>query len=570
MRTPSRLGLCLALLQSAFLCTGASTPRPQNSRANDTSSGPRLVVVLSVDSMIPEQLDRLRPWWTGGFRRLLEEGTVFTAARLPYALTESAPGHASFGTGCLPATHGITRDALIESGTGRQQLCVADDSTRTISSYDWPVAERMSASAVRLRRAGWAEALREAWPRSRSISISGKASAAVLLAGRAPDLALWWDSYGRGFVSSSAYCEALPGWLATWNADWAEHVRDWAWTAELPEAGTRTGADDRPGEAAVGGMPPVFPYPPPQLPEELGPRDQASLAGRVFGSPLMDRVVCDAAERAVVAEALGRDDEVDLLTLGLSACGLLTAATGPYSLEVTDTLLRLDRELGELFEFLDRELGAEHWLVALSSDHGILELPEADARVQPGGVRLPVRARRQALQLLRSSLQQEFGRDFGANLTIPGDGVTFTELKPQAGEENSKAVNPALVRASAAQALETLPWVAGAYTREELMAAETDHQDSWLALARASYHRDSGAEVELRLAHRHLLGILVGTRSGSPYPYDRRQPLILMGPGFAPGSSDAPASSLDALPTVLGRLGRSRRAEADGVDLLGD
>ncbi|MGB0331459.1 MAG: alkaline phosphatase family protein, partial [Planctomycetota bacterium] len=68
---------------------------------------PRLVVLLSVDQMIPEQLTRLRPAFTGGFGRLLEEGTVFGAATLDYARTETGAGHATLSTGCLPRSHGL-------------------------------------------------------------------------------------------------------------------------------------------------------------------------------------------------------------------------------------------------------------------------------------------------------------------------------------------------------------------------------------------------------------------------------------------------------------------------------
>ena len=42
--------------------------------------GPRLVVMIAVDQLIPEQLQRLESRFTGGFKRILDEGAVFWRA----------------------------------------------------------------------------------------------------------------------------------------------------------------------------------------------------------------------------------------------------------------------------------------------------------------------------------------------------------------------------------------------------------------------------------------------------------------------------------------------------------
>lgn len=523
----------------------------------------RLVLVLNVDSMIPEQLDRLNIWWRGGFRRLMDNGTRFVDAQLPYANTEGAVGHASFGSGCLPAQHGITSNALLDGQSGQMFPCVLDSQASTVSSSDWLVAEQGSASGCHLQREGWAAALRASWPDSRSVSISGKGSSSVLLGGKTMQLALWWDSYGRGFVSSTAYVQELPPWAIQWNATWPAMARDWSWEAHLPGVPSLTGtaADDRPGEAPVAGREPQFPYLAPDLPKLLDPRLQASLASRVYVTPQMDQVVLDLAREAVEGAQLGADDHVDLLALSLSACDLLVSATGPYSLEVTDALLRLDHELGAFFTFLDERVGESRWVVALSSDHGMLDLPEGGA----GGVRLRVRARRQAMQLMRGTLLEEFDDDIGVSLTPAADAVTFAP-----GRLASAEVDAAQVRATIARVLKTLPWVADAYTRDELLEPAAASDTSWLVLARNSYRADGAIELEIRLAHRHLLGFRTGTQSGSPYSYDRRQPLILMGPGFVPGARSGKASSLDALPTVLAALGLNSVEGLDGRDLMGD
>src|SRR4030095_5482968 len=49
---------------------------------------------------------------------------------------------------------------------------------------------------------------------------------------------------------------------------------------------------------------------------------------------------------------------------------------GPNSWEIEDYYLRLDQYLGDFFTFLDQQVGAGKYLVALSADHGALALPE--------------------------------------------------------------------------------------------------------------------------------------------------------------------------------------------------
>ena len=78
----------------------------------------------------------------------------------------------------------------------------------------------------------------------------------------------------------------------------------------------------------------------------------------------------------VTSLGLGRDDAPDFLNVSLSQTDRIGHSFGPLSREQLDNLLRLDRELGEFFTFLDRTVGAGRWVVGLSADHGSLVSPE--------------------------------------------------------------------------------------------------------------------------------------------------------------------------------------------------
>src|SRR5260370_4693566 len=70
---------------------------------------PRLVVVITVDQLRPDYLERYRTQLRGGFAVLLEGGAVFTNAYQDHAVTETAPGPATSLSGRAPPRTRITR-----------------------------------------------------------------------------------------------------------------------------------------------------------------------------------------------------------------------------------------------------------------------------------------------------------------------------------------------------------------------------------------------------------------------------------------------------------------------------
>src|SRR3989442_6974389 len=83
------------------LAAGPSRPGPK----------PRLVVVITVDQLRPDYLDRYRPQLKSGFAMLLKQGALFTDAYQDHAVTETAPGHSTILSGRWPAHTGIIRNA---------------------------------------------------------------------------------------------------------------------------------------------------------------------------------------------------------------------------------------------------------------------------------------------------------------------------------------------------------------------------------------------------------------------------------------------------------------------------
>jgi hypothetical protein len=498
---------------------------------------PRLVVLIAVDQLVPEQLQRLAPHLSGGFRRFLDQGAVFWRATVDYACTETGPGHASFATGRYPARHGIVGNQFVLRGAEgpKSVYCVDDETTRPVTGAG--LGEGASNSPARLVGEAFGDLLRARVPNANRVTIAGKDRSAVLMGGREAEAVLWWSG---GFSSSSAYGEALPEFATVWNAAWRERARGWKWERELPgePAAYGTGADARAGETPLGGG---------TLPRTL-PNDDAALDRAVVVSPLLDYFTLELATLALDAAELGRDDATDYLGLSLSACDVLGHLYGPDSVEVTDLLLRDDRDLGRFFATLDQKVGAGRWLACLSADHGVLDLPEV-LRDQGVGAR---RVSGGELEALKASVTEALA---AAHPEAGELGLVYEDLGFSFDEARVRAagLDPVELRALVAEVAEEQPFVAAAYTLEELMAQDSD--DPWLTLYQRCTCDGRGPDVALRPHPWLLFGLPMGTSHGSPYPYDRRVPLAFLGGKVKPQQRFDPASPVDAVPTLLTLLG---------------
>ena len=126
-----RLMMAAAFLLAASISwvprTAAQTPpvRPAATKAPRAPARPKLVVLLVVDQMRADYVDKFLPQWTGGLKRLVEEGAWFRDAAYPYAATETCVGHSTISTGAFPATHGMVANAWWDrKEQKRGQVCL--------------------------------------------------------------------------------------------------------------------------------------------------------------------------------------------------------------------------------------------------------------------------------------------------------------------------------------------------------------------------------------------------------------------------------------------------------------
>src|SRR5687767_5996492 len=86
----------------------------------------RLVLLIAVDQFRYDYLTRFRAESTGGIKRLLTDGAVFTNANLEHYPTVTAVGHATMLSGATPAVSGIIGNDWFDRQSGTVVTSVSD------------------------------------------------------------------------------------------------------------------------------------------------------------------------------------------------------------------------------------------------------------------------------------------------------------------------------------------------------------------------------------------------------------------------------------------------------------
>src|SRR5438309_859690 len=174
-----------------------AVPKPAKSPAR-----PKLAVLLVVDQMRADYVDKFLGQWSDGLKRLVEHGAWFREAAYPYAATETCVGHATISTGALPATSGIVANAWWDRESQKMTTCTADPRAKDTGYAG--TAAKGGDSAWRLLVPAFADELRfQRGAATRVVTFSLKARSSIMLGGHKADAATWLE--GDGWVTSNVY-----------------------------------------------------------------------------------------------------------------------------------------------------------------------------------------------------------------------------------------------------------------------------------------------------------------------------------------------------------------------------
>jgi len=527
---PLLAGLLIACTQSVQAGSQAPvTPRP-------AAPQPSLVVIVVVDQMRADYLAAMRDRWNDGLARLTRDGAVMEQTFYPYLQTVTCAGHATVGTGTFPSTHGIIANAWWR-GT-RSAPCTEDPSVSPVA-YE-PGADRDGHSAVQLLVPTLGDRLRAHDPESRVVTLSTKPRSAIMLAGKG-GLVTWLDER-NAWATSTAYVDGRYSPVSRYLAEHPRSaLRGEVWNRSADRT-SYTGEDGAIGETPPRGWTSTFPHPLSGAPGTA----EREFTALWENSPYADEALAGLAATLVRELRLGKNGHTDYLGVSFAALDYVGHKFGPDSHEVQDTLLRLDKTLGQLLRTLDDTVGPGGYVLGLTADHGVAPIPESRALAGLEGGRVDKRA---VLEAITRALTPALGP--GRHAVRMDGAQVYLSAEAQSRVATSPALlDPAIAAVAAMTGIERVLPSAG---------LEQQRQSADPIVRAAALSHVTGRSGQLVVVTRaHYIASDPNpdaTTHGTHHAYDQHVPMIFFGAGVKAGRYRDAASPADLAPTLADRIG---------------
>lgn len=478
---------------------------------------PKLVIGIVIDQMCYEYLYRYKAKFSdSGFVKLMNEGTNCRNTQYNYVPTYTGPGHASIYTGTTPANHGIIANQWYIKHEGKSLNCVGDSKAKTVGSE----SENGKCSPHNLFSNTITDQLKLTYKEAKVISVSLKDRSAILPGGHLSDGSYWFDKSTGDFITSDFYKATLPKWVMDFNqVNYPEKTMEKQWETLYPLASyTESDKDNSPYEVVFPGKKtPTFPY---DL--DLIPKNKQF--NYFTYTPYANTFLTDFALQSIRSEQMGMDLTTDFLCISYSSTDILGHAFGPYSVEIEDMYLRLDKEVARLIQTLESTVGKDDFILFLTADHAVVPVPQylTDKNLPGGYLNLGFN-----IEALNSELKEVFGAPLiqsYLNNNIYLDDKTMSLL----------AIDKLDVVRLIQKKIQSWEGVKAVYNSSDLQSP--DLKSEWAEMVQQGYVFERSGDLIFILHPGYLTKDKdvqgVGTSHGSAFNYDTHVPLLWYGKGI--------------------------------------
>ncbi len=523
--------LGIILISSTFFSCNLFNPKP------------KLVVLMVVDHLRPDLLTRYDSLFTGGLRWLMDHGTWYTNTHHEHGYTATGPGHFVIGSGRYPWPNGALGNAFYDPKLQKRVNCVEDPNAKVIENTG---NARSYARYTKPALGDWVKSYNN---QSKVYSVAGKDRAAVMLGGQHPDLALYYN-YDGAFITSDYYTDKNPEWLKSFNEEMQIHTyKDSLWERTLDENEyvKRTRPDYYVGEVDEYLKEPYSPTFP--IGVDPGEKPKSFFMGR----PWFEREIVRLASKVVTEEGLGADDHADVLFMSFSAIDWMIHDYGPYSQEIMDVMIKLDRYMMTFINHLDQKVGLENIQFVFTADHGGLPLPEWLKEKGIDAGRFDPKQTKEA----REWIEYEISEKYGNNLFTRDYYSYFLNDERIEKEEANRDSIIAVIK----KYLLKIDGIGLVLTPDDIKNGDPNNPifSRYMNMLHPELSPDVFAVPEENWIYRYPYG----TSHGSPYDYDTHVPLIFSHVRNNQTTISDKVATVDIAPTIAKILGIT---VPDGVD----
>jgi predicted AlkP superfamily pyrophosphatase or phosphodiesterase len=522
--------LCLSL----FVFTSCITEKKIEKK-------PKLVVGIVIDQMRYDYLTRFADkYGNDGFKKIINNGFSLENAHYNYIPTYTAVGHASIYTGTTPENHGIIGNDWYDKYVKKSIYCVDDSNYNTIGT----TTNGGKKSPYRMQTTTVTDQLHLAQNmKGKTIGIAIKDRSAILPAGHTANSAYWFEGGKEGkWITSSFYMESLPKWVQDFNN--SGKVDDYLskpWeTLYNIDTYTESLVDDNKFEQKFKGKDKTtFPYNIPNLKAKNGNYDL------IKSIPAGNSITADFVKAAIEGEKLGQSEYTDFLAVSFSSTDYAGHQFGVDSKEVEDMYLRLDKDLADLFMYLDNKVGEGEYTLFLTADHAAAQAPSYLKSIK---VPAHYMNHRELMNYVNNITLQHFKSD---DLV---ENISNYQIFLNKEKISSLKLNATIV---AEKIVDEVINFKNIYKAVSAKTMQTTHfSDGILQTLQKGYNQKFSGDV-LLVPNPATIGSYYkkgGTTHGSGYSYDTHVPIIFYGNGIKKGASKKAYTITDIAPTIANLL----------------
>ncbi len=512
------------------------------------NENPRLVVGIVVDQMKYEYIPKFwNKYGNNGFKRLVSQGFNAKNAHYSYAVTSTAPGHATVVTGTTPNYHGIVGNEWFNPSLNKEIYCVDDFLQKSVGT----LSDEGKKSPRSLQTTTISDENRISSNfKAKTFSVALKDRSAVLSGGHTSKMSYWFNAKNEGkFITSSYYMNELPEWVKRFNErkNIKKYITNWDTYYDINlyvESGPNLNQHEI---KYLGKNNSTFPY---DLERKSKTKSGKIDYDVIKYSPFGNDIVKDFALDAIEHENLGKDEITDFLHIGFSSTDHVGHRFGANSVEVLDMYIRLDKNIEEILDYLDKKIGEKKYIIYLTSDHGITHVPSYLSENKVPFNQL------YSTNIFNEELKKYIKDVSNYNVYLNQERIaesvySYKEIKDLIRNELKKE-----------------PWVYDVYDFTQLDEAVSYSEDYAINMIYYNSHPDLRGDLAFFLKPLWYKKSSSASNHGTGRTYDTHVPLIFYGKGIKTGFSLQRIYIRDIAPTLSTILGISFSALSTGNPII--
>lgn len=509
---------------NAEALTSSSPPHPDYTVSTEKKPGisastPDLVILLIIDQFAWHTYEKHEKFLTGGLKLLRDAGTLYTHAFFPHARPATATGHAALATGATANQHGYIANDWSEQGNKIKPDTDSVYNAAVFNPEDTNKIYNYGRSARKLMSEGIADCFVSHDRNYKAYGVSLKSRAAIPLAGKR-GMAIWLDEETGKFTTSKSYTSSLPNWLTKFNTkitwgnktetDWVSLYPDtypgyqFTHTSNYRHASHDFSLINR---------------------KQVLPKENSKKFDLLSKTPEANQLLLDCAHD-IIRHDRPDDTHKLLLAVSMSSLDLVGHFYGPDSKEAIDMLYQIDRQIQNFIESIEKEHNPKQIAWILTSDHGIMPIPEL----------LAERGLPEARRIDSDKLLESINTEISEKFQIPNFFINFNIPYFYSDPKYKDHRNYTEIITFSQKILQNKPGITSAWTAQELIKKPTEkfnfinwEVSDWF---KTQYYPGRSGDVSVQVEpYIYLTDYSGGTSHVSPYQYDIHVPIFIKAPG---------------------------------------